>query len=86
MKNRANTYCDRLRESWQHLFRNRILKNLTFHEEQFHLLQRTRILENSRHLKSLFDQESSIAIGQLAEFFADCYKLVQKHSKKKRKN
>lgn len=40
---RARTLVDRLRDSWQHLLRDRATRNLTYNDEQFHVLERIKV-------------------------------------------
>lgn len=40
---RARTLVDRLRDSWQHLLRDRATRSLTYNDEQFHVLERIKV-------------------------------------------
>ena len=40
---RAQTLVERLRESWQHLLRDRATRPLTYNDEQFHVLERIKV-------------------------------------------
>lgn len=40
---RARTYIERLRDSWQHLLRDRATRSLTYNDEQFHVLERIKV-------------------------------------------
>lgn len=40
---RVHTLVDRLRESWQHLLRDRATRSLTYNDEQFHVLERIKV-------------------------------------------
>ena len=42
---RAATLVDRLRDGWQHLLRNRATRNLTYNDEQFHVLERIKVIQ-----------------------------------------
>lgn len=41
---RAATLVDRLRDGWQHLLRDRATRSLTYNDEQFHVLERIKVL------------------------------------------
>ncbi|KAK4298908.1 hypothetical protein Pmani_028778 [Petrolisthes manimaculis] len=51
--NKASTYVNKLRESWQHLLRDRAARTLTFNDEQFHLLEKMKMKETGKSLESL---------------------------------
>ena len=51
--NRAATYVSKLRESWQHLLRDRAARTLTFNDEQFHLLEKMKMKETAKCLENL---------------------------------
>ncbi|XP_067004394.1 inhibitor of nuclear factor kappa-B kinase subunit epsilon [Anabrus simplex] len=74
---RARTMLDRLRDSWQHLLRDRATRSLTYNDEQFHVLERIKVEETGRRLKSLLETECQPAVTQLAESLADWYKMAQ---------
>lgn len=40
---RGQTLVERLRESWQHLLRDRATRPLTYNDEQFHVLERIKV-------------------------------------------
>lgn len=40
---RARSLVDRLRDSWQHLLRDRATRSLTYNDEQFHVLERIKV-------------------------------------------
>lgn len=40
---RVQTLVERLRESWQHLLRDRATRSLTYNDEQFHVLERIKV-------------------------------------------
>jgi TANK-binding kinase 1 len=44
---RARTYIERLRDSWQHLLRDRATRGLTYNDEQFHVLERIKVILKS---------------------------------------
>ncbi|KDR12239.1 serine/threonine-protein kinase TBK1 [Zootermopsis nevadensis] len=74
---RARTMADRLRDSWQHLLRDRATRNLTYNDEQFHVLERIKISDTGQCLRQLLDKECQPAIAQLADALADWYKMAQ---------
>nr|CAD7439248.1 unnamed protein product [Timema bartmani]CAD7459470.1 unnamed protein product [Timema tahoe] len=74
---RARTMIDRLRDSWQHLLRDRATKNLTYNDDQFHVLERIKVSETGRRVKTLFETECRPAVAQLADCLADWYKMAQ---------
>lgn len=74
---RARTMVDRLRDSWQHLLRDRATRSLTYNDEQFHVLERIKVGETGRRLRLLLDTECQPAIAQLADALADWYKMAQ---------
>ncbi|XP_045123829.1 inhibitor of nuclear factor kappa-B kinase subunit epsilon-like [Portunus trituberculatus] len=51
--NKAATLVNKLRESWQHLLRDRAARTLTFNDEQFHLLEKMKIKETAKSLETL---------------------------------
>lgn len=74
---RAKTQVERLRDSWQHLVRDRATRSLSYNDEQFHLLERIKITETGRRIKDLFENECLPAFTQLAEALGDWYKIAQ---------
>uniref|UniRef100_A0A1B6HB38 Protein kinase domain-containing protein n=1 Tax=Homalodisca liturata TaxID=320908 RepID=A0A1B6HB38_9HEMI len=74
---RSRTYIERLRESWQHLLRDRATRPLTFNDQQFHVLEKIKITEVGRTLRSLLESEVIPSITQLADCLADWYKMAQ---------
>ena len=74
---RSRTLVDRLRDSWQHLLRDRATRSLTYNDEQFHVLERIKVSETGRRLRVLLDAECQPAVAQLADALADWYKMAQ---------
>ncbi|XP_065213755.1 serine/threonine-protein kinase TBK1 [Planococcus citri] len=74
---RAQTLVERLRESWQHLLRDRATRSLTYNDEQFHVLERIKIKETGQRVKTLLETEVQPMVIQLAECLADWYKMAQ---------
>ncbi|KAK9695850.1 TANK binding kinase 1 ubiquitin-like domain [Popillia japonica] len=54
---RARTSVERQRDSWQHLVRDRATRSLSYNDEQFHVLERIKIMETNRTIKSLLESE-----------------------------
>ncbi|KAK6617152.1 hypothetical protein RUM44_005483 [Polyplax serrata] len=74
---RARTLVERLRDSWQHLLRDRATRNLTYNDEQFHVLERIKVGETGKRIKQLLESECQPEITQLADALADWYKVAQ---------
>lgn len=74
---RSKTLVERLRDSWQHLVRDRATRSLSYNDEQFHLLERIKITETGRRIKSLFETECLPGFTQLADALGDWYKIAQ---------
>nr|CAG4643750.1 EOG090X01SN [Lepidurus arcticus] len=74
---KANTYVSRLRESWQHLLRDRAARVLTYNDEQFHLLEKIKMQEMSKSLELLLSIDCTPAVHTMAEALADWYKMAQ---------
>lgn len=74
---RARTLVERLRDSWQHLLRDRATRSLTYNDEQFHVLERIKVGETGKRLKHLLEAECQPEIDQLADALADWYKVAQ---------
>ncbi|XP_022913910.2 serine/threonine-protein kinase TBK1 [Onthophagus taurus] len=74
---RAKTLVERVRDSWQHLVRNRATRSLSYNDEQFHVLERIKLTETNRSLKTLLDVECNPSFTQLGEILEDWYKYAQ---------
>ncbi|XP_022189807.2 serine/threonine-protein kinase TBK1 isoform X1 [Nilaparvata lugens] len=74
---RARILVDRLRDSWQHLLRDRATRNLTFNDEQFHVLEKIKVAETGKMLKMSLEQEVAPCVTQLSDMLADWYKMAQ---------
>lgn len=74
---RAKYFIDRLRDSWQHLLRDRATRSLTYNDEQFHALEKIKIAGNGKRIKSLLSENVQPNLAQIAECLADWYKLAQ---------
>ncbi|XP_062547300.1 serine/threonine-protein kinase TBK1 [Armigeres subalbatus] len=80
-KNRVNEKAkylvDRLRDSWQHLLRDRATRSLTYNDEQFHALEKIKITETGKRVKTLLNEDVRPAVELEAECLADWYKKAQ---------
>lgn len=74
---RAKYLVERLRDSWQHLLRDRATRTLTYNDEQFHALEKIKIASNGKRIKSLLTDNVQPNLAQIAECLADWYKLAQ---------
>lgn len=74
---RAKTQVEHLRDSWQHLVRDRATRNLSYNDEQFHILERIKITQTLNRLKNLFEKEVFPNYEALSENFGDWYKIAQ---------
>ncbi|BES90216.1 serine threonine-protein kinase [Nesidiocoris tenuis] len=75
---RAASIVQRLRDSWQHMIRDRATRSLTYNDEQFHVLERMKMEVMSTDLmKNLLDKEVMNSITQVADYLADWYKMAQ---------
>lgn len=74
---RAKTQVENLRDSWQHLVRDRATRTLTYNDQQFHILERVKITETLKRLRTLLECETYPQFEQLAENFGDWYKIAQ---------
>uniref|UniRef100_A0A0K2TCD3 Inhibitor of nuclear factor kappaB kinase subunit epsilonlike [Megachile rotundata] n=1 Tax=Lepeophtheirus salmonis TaxID=72036 RepID=A0A0K2TCD3_LEPSM len=75
--NKANTYVTKLKESWQHLLRDRASRTLTYNDEQFHILEKIKMQETIKVLVELLQKESEPALVNQMEGLADWYKMAQ---------
>lgn len=74
---RAKTQVEHLRDSWQHLVRDRATRTLSYNDEQFHILERIKITQTINRLKALLEKEVFLQYEQMAENFGDWYKMAQ---------
>lgn len=74
---RAKTEVERLRDSWQHLVRDRATRTLSYNDEQFHILERIKITHTINRIKGLLQKEVFPQYMQLAENVGDWYKIAQ---------
>lgn len=74
---KARTYVAKMKESWQHLLRDRASRTLTYNDEQFHILEKIKMQETIRVLMDLLQTGVQPVIHQLTDVLADWYKLAQ---------
>lgn len=74
---KARTEVERLRDSWQHLVRDRATRTLSYNDEQFHNLERIKITETIRRIKALLENEVLQPFNQFADNLSDWYKIAQ---------
>lgn len=74
---KARTYVSKMKESWQHLLRDRASRTLTYNDEQFHILEKIKMQETIRVLMDLLQTGVQPVIHQLTDVLADWYKLAQ---------
>lgn len=77
---KATYITDRMKESWQHIVRNRQTNNpraFTYNDEQFQLLEKTKLDRNGKKIKALYIDDVKECIIQIADYLADWYKLAQ---------
>ncbi|XP_076033468.1 I-kappaB kinase epsilon isoform X2 [Oratosquilla oratoria] len=74
--NKANSYVTKLRESWQHLLRDRAARTLTFNDEQFHLLEKMKMKETAKSLEALSSTVTGV-LHHTNDNLADWCKVAQ---------
>ncbi|RZF44680.1 hypothetical protein LSTR_LSTR000632 [Laodelphax striatellus] len=52
-------------------------RNLTFNDEQFHVLEKIKVAETGKILKMSLEHEVSPSVTQLSDMLADWYKMAQ---------
>merc|ERR1712029_1049685 len=70
-------YVSKMKESWQHLLRDRASRTLTYNDEQFHILEKIKMQETIRVLMDLLQTGVQPVIHQLTDALADWYKMAQ---------
>lgn len=73
---RATTYVTKLKESWQHLLRDRASRTLTYNDEQFHILEKIKMTETIRVLVAVLVSECQPGVTSRTEALADWYKMA----------
>lgn len=76
--NKAETYVNKIRDSWQAFVRDKTTRTLSFHDEQYHLLEKVKIQQNSKKLLTLLQEECKKACHVLAKKLEEWYKNAQK--------
>ncbi|KAJ8985922.1 hypothetical protein NQ317_010679 [Molorchus minor] len=74
---KAKTQIEHLRESWQHLVRDRATRSLSYNEEQFHILERIKVTQTIMKIKNLLEKDVFPQYEILSENFGDWYKMAQ---------
>lgn len=59
------------------MLRDRATRALTYNDEQFHALEKIKISETGKRLKSLLQEDVKPVVAQIAECLADWYKRAQ---------
>ena len=72
----AATLVGKLKDSWQHLLRDRAARALTFNDEQFHLLEKLKMKETAKSLECLFSC-CTVTINTATDALADWCKVAQ---------
>ena len=73
---RATTYVVKLKESWQHLLRDRASRTLTYNDEQFHILEKIKMTETIRMIVALLVSECTPSVTSRTDALADWYKMA----------
>lgn len=74
---KAAILVDRLRDGWQHLLRDRATRNLTYNDEQFHILERMKVTSTGQRIKTLLETFCVPSMVSRSECVADWYKMAQ---------
>ncbi|XP_044747149.1 inhibitor of nuclear factor kappa-B kinase subunit epsilon [Coccinella septempunctata] len=74
---KAQTLVEHLRDSWQHLVRDRATRTLSFNDEQFHILEGIKITQTINRVKILLELEVYPQYSQLSDALSDWYKIAQ---------
>lgn len=74
---KARTEVERVRDSWQHLVRDRATRSLSYNDEQFHNLERIKVTETIRRIKAFLEDDVMPTYNQFAENLGDWYKRGQ---------
>ena len=65
---KSRTFVAKLKESWQHLLRDRASRTLTYNDEQFHILEKIKMQETMRDLVELLQKQCQPTINQVNNF------------------
>lgn len=74
---KAQTLVEHLRDSWQHLVRDRATRTLSFNDEQFHILEGIKITQTINRVKNLLELEVYPQYSQFSDALSDWYKIAQ---------
>jgi len=74
---RVTSLVTRMKESWQHLLRDRATREPSYNDEQFHLLERIKASETSKRIASMLNTQILPFAVSLADSLSDWYKLAQ---------
>ncbi|XP_041984579.1 inhibitor of nuclear factor kappa-B kinase subunit epsilon [Aricia agestis] len=72
---RARAMAERLRDSWQHLVRDRATRSLTYNDGQFHVLERITVAETGRRARALLSRAAPLARAR-ADALADWLRVA----------
>ncbi|CAB3368358.1 Hypothetical predicted protein [Cloeon dipterum] len=75
--NKVSSLVARLKDSWQHLLRDRATREPSYNDEQFHLLERIKASETAKKIVNLLSTQVLPFAAALADSLADWYKLAQ---------
>merc|ERR1712106_1239062 len=73
---KARTHAGKMKESWQHLLRDRASRTLTYNAEQFHILEKIKMTETIRVIVELLTKECEPSVTSRTEALADWYKMA----------
>ncbi|XP_059478368.1 serine/threonine-protein kinase TBK1 [Neocloeon triangulifer] len=74
---KINSLVTRLKESWQHLLRDRSTRDPSYNDEQFHLLERIKATETAKKIVNMLTTQTLPFAAALADCLSDWYKLAQ---------
>ncbi|KAF4520425.1 hypothetical protein B566_EDAN003996 [Ephemera danica] len=74
---RVSTLVARLKDSWQHLLRDRATREPSYNDQQFHILERIKATETGQKLVQLLSTQILPFAAALADSLADWYKIAQ---------
>ncbi|XP_003743253.2 serine/threonine-protein kinase TBK1 [Galendromus occidentalis] len=70
----AATYVNKIRENWQALARDKVAKTLSYHDEQFHVLEKHKMAQISARLMALLQEQSVLFTSRLAQKLQSWYR------------
>lgn len=74
---KADTYVNKIRESWQALVRDKSLRTLSFPDEQFHILEKVKVQQTSKKLLNLLQEECLKSCLQASHKLDEWYSGMQ---------